>query len=281
MRESKSLVVCADDFGIHASVSNAIVRLIDARRISATSILVLGEDSERSAPYLAERRAACSVGLHFSLTEASGWRTWVPLPVLLASASLRLLSPGAVRERITRQLDRFEELFGTPPDFLDGHEHVHQFPSIREIVLDRVCERYGTAVAVRSTQSAVARGAKAALLGALGGKVLTRTAGERGLTVNADFAGAYSFERVGQYRARIQGWLETLGSGGLLMCHPGSDPQADSISMARFEEYSYLRSREWPEDLATHEVSLVPFRGTAPAGSPRSAVQAAASLASR
>ena len=135
--ESKSLVVCADDFGNKLSVSNAIVRLIDARRISATSVLVLGQDSARSAPRLVERRAACSVGLHFSLTDASGWRSWVPLPLLLACASLRLLKPDAVRERITRQLDRFEELFGTPPDFLDGHEHVHQFPSIREIVLEQ------------------------------------------------------------------------------------------------------------------------------------------------
>lgn len=279
MRESKSLVVCADDFGIHLSVSNAIVRLIDARRISATSVLVFGQDTLRSAARLIERREACSVGLHFSLTDASGWRRWVPLPLLLTSATLGLLNPSAVRERITRQLDRFEELFGTPPDFLDGHEHVHQFPSIREIVLDQVCARYGSNVAVRSTRSAVGRGAKAALLGALGGKVLTRAAGERGLTINSDFAGAYSFERVGFYRTRIQGWLGTLDHGGMIMCHPGTDPHADGISMARYEEYSYLRSREWPEDLATYEVSLIPFRAARSGAA--AAAQAAANLASR
>ncbi len=273
VQQSKSLVVCADDFGIHPSVSNAIVRLIDARRISATSVLVLGEDSERSAPRLAERRNECSVGLHFSLTEASGWRRWVPLPVLITSASLRLLNPESVRERIRRQLDRFEEFFGTAPDFLDGHEHVHQLPAIREIVLDHLCDRYGTAVAVRSTQAAVARGPKALLVAAFGSKVLSRTASERGLTVNSDFAGAYSFERVGQYRTRITGWLESMSDGGLIMCHPGTDPHADSISMARYEEYSYLRSREWPEDLATYGVNLKRFQGLRrpPASSPDAA----------
>jgi predicted glycoside hydrolase/deacetylase ChbG (UPF0249 family) len=258
----KSLVVCADDFGIHPSVSNAIIRLVSAQRISATSVLVFGEDCARAAALLTERRnPSLSVGLHFSLTAASGRQRFVPLPVLLASAGLRLLNPETIRGILRRQLDRFEELFRVPPEFLDGHEHVHQLPAIREIVLDLVSERYGSAVAVRSTHAAVPRGPKARLLAKLGGTVLTRTALERGLTVNSDFAGAYSFERVGQYRARATGWLQNLAEGGLIMCHPGADPHADSISMARYEEYSYLRSREWPEDLAATSVRLVPFRG--------------------
>jgi len=257
----KSLIVCADDYGIHASVSNAILRLIDAHRISATSVLVFGEDISRAAPLLTQRRGdCCSIGLHFSLTEASGWRKLLPLPLLVLTAGLRLLNPERVSDRVRRQLDRFEELFGRPPDFLDGHEHVHQLPSVREIVLDALCERYGSAVAVRSTRAGVGRGGKARLIAALGGTTLSRTAADRGLTVNTDFAGAYSFERVGEYRQRIGRWLDTLSDGGLIMCHPGTDPHADSISMARYEEYSYLRSREWPEDLATYAVSLRPFR---------------------
>jgi predicted glycoside hydrolase/deacetylase ChbG (UPF0249 family) len=258
---SKSLIVCADDYGIHASVSNAILRLIDAQRVSATSVLVFGEDISRAVPLLAQRRGeSCSVGLHFSLTEASGWRTLMPLPLLVLTAGLRLLNPESVRDRLRRQLDRFEELFGCAPDFLDGHEHVHQLPAVREIVLDALCDRYGSGVAVRSTRSGVARGGKARLIAALGGTTLSRTAADRGLTVNTDFAGAYSFERVGEYRQRVGRWLDTLCDGGLIMCHPGSDPHADSISMARYEEYSYLRSREWPEDLATYGVRLRPFR---------------------
>ncbi len=257
----KALVVCADDFGIHASVSNAILKLINAQRISATSVLVFGEDSARAAALLNERRGdSLSVGLHFSMTAASGRRRFVPLPMLLASASLRLVNPEVIRDMLRRQLDRFEELFGKPPEFLDGHEHVHQLPAIREIVLDLVCERYGVTVAIRSTHAAVSRGAKARLLAKLGGTRLARTALDRGLTVNSDFAGAYSFERVGQYRTRATGWLGSVAEGGLIMCHPGSDPHADSISMARYEEYSYLRSREWPEDLAAQSVRLVPFR---------------------
>jgi chitin disaccharide deacetylase len=257
----KSLIVCADDYGIHASVSNAILRLVDAHRISATSVLVFGEDIPRAAPLLAQRRGdRCSIGLHFSLTEASGWRRLLPLPALILTAGLRLLNPESVRERLQRQLDRFETLFGGPPDFLDGHEHVHQLPSVREIVLDGLCERYGSEVAVRSTRSGAGRGTKARLIAALGGNTLSRAAPDRGLTVNSDFAGAYSFERVGEYRQRVGGWLKTLTDGGLIMCHPGTDPHADSISMARYEEYSYLRSREWPEDLAAHGVSLQPFR---------------------
>ena len=259
---SKSLTVCADDFGSHISVSNAILRLIGAQRISAVSVLVFGEDCARASAQLAERiNSSLSVGLHFSLTEASGRQRFVPLPALLLSAGLRLLNPEIVRSLLRRQLDRFEELFRMPPDFLGGHEHVHQLPAIREVVLDLLDARYGSQVAIRSTLAAMGRGPKAWLIATLGGSTLTRTALERGFTVNADFAGAYSFERVGQYRARATGWLESLVDGGLIMCHPGADPHADSISMARYEEYSYLRSREWPEDLASSGVRLVPFRG--------------------
>lgn len=259
---AKSLVVCADDFGIHASVSNAIVQLVQSRRISATSVLVFGGDCERAAPRLQQcRTAEVSVGLHFSMTDSARRRHFIPLPLLLASASLRLLNPATIRRMVREQLDRFEQLFGCRPDFLDGHEHVHQLPAIRPIVLDVVCERYGSKVAIRSTRAVVARGPKARLIAKLGGTALARAASERGLTVNADFAGAYSFERAGHYRTRARGWLASIADGGLIMCHPGADPQADSISMARYEEYSYLRSAEWPQDLAAQGVHLVPFRG--------------------
>jgi hypothetical protein len=44
------------------------------------------------------------------------------------------------------------------------------------------------------------------------------------------------------------------------MCHPGTDPGAGSIGQARYEEYRYLRSPQWPGDLAVHGARLVPFR---------------------
>jgi predicted glycoside hydrolase/deacetylase ChbG (UPF0249 family) len=266
----KRLVVCADDFGVAESVSDAILELIEAQRISATSVLVFGEDIARSAAALARGRgSSCALGLHFTLTTACSGPRQVPLAALVALCGAQLLDPTWVRTELQLQLDRFERLFGVAPDFLDGHQHVHQLPLIRAIVLDVLCERYGASVAVRSTQPVAPRGVKARLVAALGGRALARDARRRGLTVNADFAGVYQFDRTGRYRVRATQWLARLGDGGLLMCHPGAAARADTrrevthpdpISAARGEEYRYLRSAEWPTDLAAWGVQLVPFR---------------------
>jgi predicted glycoside hydrolase/deacetylase ChbG (UPF0249 family) len=244
-------------------VSDAIVELVEAGRISATSVLVFAADSARSAPLLAaRRRVSCSVGLHFTLTEASQWREAMPLSALILRTGLRLLSPAAVRDALRRQLDQFEDLFGAPPEFLDGHEHVHQLPTVRSVVVDFLHERYGATVAVRSTKAAVARGGKARLIETLGGNGLARLAAERGLATNTDFAGVYAFKETGRYRERIGGWLANMTDGGLIMCHPGRDPAADLIGSARHEEYSYLRSAQWPADLDAHAARLIPFRAS-------------------
>jgi chitin disaccharide deacetylase len=267
----KHLVVCADDFGVAEPVSDAILELIEAQRISATSVLVFGEDIARSAAALARARGStCALGLHFTLTTACSGPRQMPLAALVALCGAHLIDRQWVGTEVQRQLDRFERLFGVAPDFLDGHQHVHQLPLIRAIVLDALCDRYGASVAIRSTQPAAPHGIKARLVAALGGSALAREARRRGLTVNTDFAGVYQFDRTGRYRVRATQWLARLGDGGLLMCHPGAvarpqptrpDPtRPDPISAARNEEYDYLRSGEWPTDLAAWGVQLVPFR---------------------
>jgi predicted glycoside hydrolase/deacetylase ChbG (UPF0249 family) len=282
----RRIAVCADDFGIDAPVSDAILELLGAKRLSATSVLVSGPGLGRADELRGlRRRGFCSIGLHFTLTEASVWRGPTKLPLLLARTNVRLLPRGEVRDALTTQLDRFEHLFGMRPDFLDGHEHVHQLPVVRDVVLDTLAERYGSPTArvelgaatqgtspaasqgalpaalpaIRSTRSLAARGAKAHLLGLLGGYRMANAAADRGLVTNTDFAGVYSFSRTGRYRERVLGWLHTLADGGLLMCHPGSDARASSIGEARYEEYRYLSSAQWPEDLSARGVQLIPF----------------------
>ena len=36
---------------------------------------------------------------------------------------------------IASQLRTFIDAFGRPPDFLDGHQHVHLFPQVRDAFL--------------------------------------------------------------------------------------------------------------------------------------------------
>jgi predicted glycoside hydrolase/deacetylase ChbG (UPF0249 family) len=256
----KSVVVCADDFGIDAPVSAAIIELLEAQCISAVSVLVFAPDTARAVPDLQVRHAAHSIGMHFTLTEFSRWSAAKSLPWLVMRSGLRLVPPGRVRETFLRQLDRFEELFSRPPDFVDGHGHVHQLAVVRDVVVDSLCERYGSSVAVRSACTREPSNRKARLIASLGGCALAKLARRRGLTTNTDFAGAYRFNRTGRYRERLVGWVAGLADGGLIMCHPGTDPSAGPIAPARYEEYRYLRSPEWLADLQAQSARLVPFR---------------------
>ena len=64
----KNLVLCADDFALSASVSEAIVRLAQARRISATSAMVLSPRWTEDAARLKTLRGQIDVGLHLDWT---------------------------------------------------------------------------------------------------------------------------------------------------------------------------------------------------------------------
>mgnify|MGYP001373880324 CR=1 FL=1 len=44
---------------------------------------------------------------------------------------------------LERQLDEFIAAFKRPPDFLDGHHHVHQIPRVRRLVLELFQRRIG------------------------------------------------------------------------------------------------------------------------------------------
>lgn len=259
---AKTITVCADDFGLYAMVTDAIIELIAARRLSATSVLVFAPDAARGAPLLAACcDTACSIGLHFTLTEMLDVPGRVPVSAVALRAYLGALKRDTIRGVLHRQLERFEQLFGRGPAFVDGHEHIHQLPIVRDVLVESVVERYGHSVALRSTRSAVPRGAKTRLIASLGARPIERLAAENSLVTNKDFAGSYSFSDAGRYRERMRAWLATIIDRGLIMCHPGSGARADSIAAARREEYDYLRSPHWPADLTESNAILAPFPG--------------------
>src|SRR5262249_19449318 len=147
--------LCADDYGAAPGVSAAIRELISRRRINATSIMVAApsfDDNEAAA--LAklnsgEKRAA--LGLHVTLTgplrplsanfAPVRQGRFLPLNAMLRLATARRLQPKPLTDEIAAQLKKFIDVFGQPPDFLDGHQHIHLFPQVRDAFLKVVAER--------------------------------------------------------------------------------------------------------------------------------------------
>ncbi len=89
-----------------------------------------------------------AIGLHVTLTGAfrpisAGFRptrsgTFLSLEEMFARGALRLLNRKTIATEIAAQVDAFVALFGRTPDFVDGHQHVHLFPRVREVLLDVV-----------------------------------------------------------------------------------------------------------------------------------------------
>ncbi|HEY6003038.1 MAG TPA: ChbG/HpnK family deacetylase, partial [Anaeromyxobacter sp.] len=196
-------------------------------------------------------------GLHLDLAPGRGG-----LAPLLVRGHARALDGRALASRIAEQLEAFERALG-PPAFVDGHQHVHELPVVREALLDVLARRYGKpGPLVRNTVPLRFRGAKAFAIAALGGFGLRRALRARGVPHNADFAGVYGLDGRADYAALFRSWLSGASDGTLFLCHPGlaaADP-GDPIGPARAAELAYLSSPRFEEDCRAAGVTRVRVR---------------------
>jgi predicted glycoside hydrolase/deacetylase ChbG (UPF0249 family) len=280
-RALKPIVLCADDYAIAPGVSRAILALIDDGRLSATSCLAVSPFWPEHADWLRARAARADIGLHLALTDlrplgsmpllAPGGKL-PPLRRLLRIALAGGLDRDEIAAEIDRQIDRFAVALGRPPDFIDGHLHVHQLPTVRDIVVDRlrgmpsaylrVCDEPLAAILRRGT--AAARAAVISLLG----RGLRRRAVRLGIAANCRFAGVRSFAERQPYRELFRGFIAGAPDGLLVMCHPGTADKAladvDPVTHPREDEYRYLGSKECLDDLA--QAGVTPARFSAAPG---------------
>lgn len=264
----KHVVLCADDYALNAPVSEGIVNLARAQRLSATSVMVLSPRWPQDAPALRELCDTIDVGLHLDWTsefaQQAGHGHGLGAVMWL---SLRgALQPKAVREVIERQLDAFEQHWQAPPDHVDGHQHVQQFTGVREVLLDVMQQRYG-ALAQRPwlRVSKVAQSdLKSRIITSMGSSPLLHWAQQHRWPVASPLSGAYAFDGdVSAYAARMQGWMKNLPTTSatdalpILMCHPALHAQVgDAIGAARACEYVYFSSPDFGLHLKHFGVQL-------------------------
>lgn len=246
----RSIVLCADDYALHPLVDEAVERLALAGRLSATSCMATAPGWPAAAARLAALRPQLAVGLHFNLTEGHGGaHPAQALGAVIRQAYLRRPAAGALRTAWREQLDAFERALGKPPDFIDGHQHVHQLPGLRDALLAELQARYAPHERpwVRSTAPAgrLWRSPKAAVIALLGGWTATRRLRRAGVAMNQGFGGVYGFDAATEagYGAQMAAWLPQVPHGGLLMCHPAAGVvQGDAIGAQRPVEFGYLAS---------------------------------------
>jgi predicted glycoside hydrolase/deacetylase ChbG (UPF0249 family) len=271
-----SVVLCADDYAIAPGVSRAILDLIDRRRLTATSCMTVTRFWPEHAKWLRVRSGKADVGLHFTLTDAAPLSAMPHLAPqgrlpglgrLIALAELRRVDRDEVAGELDRQLDRFADEFGRPPDYIDGHLHVHQLPVVRDVVVERLRSLPGAYVRVCHEPLAGILRRRIALRRALVisalGRGLRRLADAAGIPSNRRFAGVRDFDETMPYRDLMRSFLRDAPSGLLIMCHAGiADADlaaADRVTTAREEEYRYLAGDDFTADLADAGIVLSRF----------------------
>ena len=257
----KPLILCADDFAVHAAASAGIVALAQAGRLSATSVMVLSPRWAVDAAALRELRGTLDVGLHLDWTSefAVAAGHGASLARVMAQAVVGKLTIAAARAEIERQLDAFEAHWQAAPDHVDGHQHVQQFAGVREALTDALAARYpaGSRPYLRVSE-AKGGGLKTAVITAMGAAALRRRAQAAGITCSPALAGVYDFSSDGvAYAARMRGWLRDAPAGSIIMCHPAvSVVESDVIGAARVAEFAYLSSADFAHDCTHAGVQL-------------------------
>src|SRR5262249_7063303 len=182
---------------------------------------------------------------------------------LFRDGLLRRLDAKAIATEIEAQLAAFAAAFGRPPDFIDGHQHAHLAPQVRDEVL-AAAKRHAPAAWVRqcgSVQPAIKRlgDPKGLLLDALS-RTMRARAMAVGVPTNPGFAGTYSFRPNADFAKKFAPFLDGLPDGGVVMCHPGHVDaeliRLDPLTDLREREFAYLAGDAFPAVLAARGFAL-------------------------
>ena len=264
--------ICADDFGQDPLINQAVFKLFETQRLSATSVLIDAPHLTSSIHDLQKAHSeGLEVGLHFNLTlefPNAGAQSIKPLYQWILLSQCGLISKIAVQQALLRQLTKFEDLLGFVPDYIDGHQHVHQFPGISHMLINAVLTRYSKEVLpwIRNTilpsrTSNIPQISKCFILQLLGGYQFKKLLMDAKISSNSGFLGVYGFNAadVFTYRSMFQSWLKNSQSNTLIMCHPSiSCVENDAIGQQRPIEFKYLNSDAFIEDLELLGISISP-----------------------
>jgi chitin disaccharide deacetylase len=274
-RPQRRIWLVADDFGMSPAVSAAIRDLIARRRINATSVMVAAPSfSHAEATALREAAAThAAIGLHLTLT--APFRplsqnfaplrdsAFLPLAAMAGHALTRPLKAALIETEIAAQFAAFRSAFGRPPDYVDGHQHIHLFPQIGESLL-RIVKASARGAWIRQCGRAVAApkslvDPKGFILDALSRR-FRRLAARAGVPTNTAFAGTYSFRPGADFEKLFPKFLDGLPDGSVVMCHPGKVDaelaRIDPVTDLREREYAFFLGEDFPRFLAARGLTL-------------------------
>jgi len=161
-------------------------------------------------------------------------------------------------------------VWGTAPDFLDGHLFIHHLPLIRDVFIDLYKERFmgrKTYIRVSSESVPVVFRRSVSILKTLAigyfGLQLKKIAEVDNIPFNNGFSGIYDFSDRVPYNKLFEKFLIGAKTNMQIMCHPGMvDSEladVDNLTKQRENEYSFFCGNEFNRMLENAGVSISRF----------------------
>ena len=255
MIKEKNIILCADDYGLSPEINTAIINLAAKQRISAVSCMV-------NMPYcdpkpLLNRKVHenVSIGLHLDLSEKKSSRDFRHL---MLDSFLPKKNRNLFTKEITNQITLFEKKFGFLPEFIDGHQHVHQFNHINKSLISVLEKKQFTfsdnfwirSVSIKPFQKyARIKSCIIFILSLRSNKRLKK------FNINSSFFGLNSFESSNQ-QEMFSHWMKHSKNNGLIMCHPSMEKNPTTTVASGYREYTYLASTNFEEQRKKMNITL-------------------------
>ncbi|MGH2757040.1 MAG: carbohydrate deacetylase [Actinomycetota bacterium] len=290
MSATRTLIITADDFGVSSGVNRAVVEA-HGSGVLPSAALAVPTDAAEEAMEIATRDPSLEVGLHLILAD----RRPVADPGRVASlvtergmfASRGQLLRRALRGQIHlpevaielgAQLEALES-GGISPAFINGDQHVHVLPTVRDAVISEAARRdiavrvpNESVIPTMSGSSGYSSNAKRAMaktsLRVLA-RGFRRRASRAGVFLNQHFVSPFGFFPSPRFDAgAFVSLLDGTRPGVTeLMVHPGYPDAAlvefwgtEKEANEREAELRALLSAEFAETLARSGIILTDFR---------------------
>lgn len=233
----RSLVVTADDVGLHSGLTRGALKAHDEGIVTACSVVANGRALEDALDLLRDR-PNLDVGVHLTLVGEHPLSPPEHTPSLLGRDgaflkgfrpfAMRYLRGGLVAQEIEQELRRqIEKLLAADLEIVhaNSHQHLHVLPRIFEIVL-RLAEEYRIPF-IRLPEDPAGelslRGLEIGVLRRVASMARRRLEGSGIQTADRAVgildAGRLTFERLSRVLEDVEGFTE-------LVCHPGIGDEA-------------------------------------------------------
>lgn len=280
------MIICADDYGISPAVNAGIIELVERKRISAVSCMMVGPYVSEAMEELKSLRAEVDIGLHLVLTKETPLvpkqkKTSIPddhenflsFNKLLTNSFCKLINYDSVFKEVVGQINCFMEYFGRYPDYIDGHQHIQQLPVIRNAIKDAIVDviKNNSRIYVRICQLPQGwlwtKGISFSRSLALGNFFISLPAKSTGdlLTKNSIphnryLLGYYNYEGGKKFEDVFQRYLTLKPEDkDIFFCHPGYVDkelrERDCIIDSRIDVLEFLRSSRCDELMEQFKVN--------------------------